>query len=55
MLWERSGPEFRAIADEFGIETGFEIIPFRKLCLINGLDDICRTMKDKQENAEFDN
>ncbi len=37
-----------------GAESGFEIAPFRKYCLLNGLDDIGLTLRHKEKIREFE-
>ena len=37
--------EEQTVADELGLKESFEIDPFRKYCLLNGLDDIGLTLR----------
>jgi 3-isopropylmalate/(R)-2-methylmalate dehydratase small subunit len=41
--------ESQTIRDEKGLEVGFEIDPFRKKCLLNGLDDIGLTLQHEEK------
>ena len=51
----------QTVTDEAGFHATFEIDPFRKYCLLNGLDDIGLTLRheaaldrfESQHNAEF--
>ena len=53
--------EAQTITDDEGFSAKFEIDPFRKYCLLNGLDDIGLTLRhttaldafESQHNAEF--
>jgi 3-isopropylmalate/(R)-2-methylmalate dehydratase small subunit len=46
--------EFQKAAGEFGFEADFELDPFRKHCLFNGLDDIGLTLEDESKILEFE-
>jgi 3-isopropylmalate/(R)-2-methylmalate dehydratase small subunit len=39
--------EKQTVADEHGFQAGFEVDPFRKFCLLEGLDDIGLTLRHK--------
>ena len=39
--------EKQTVTDEHGFQAGFEVDPFRKFCLLEGLDDIGLTMRHK--------
>lgn len=41
--------EAQSVTDEQGFEAHFEIDPFRKYCLLNGLDDIGLTLRHERE------
>jgi 3-isopropylmalate/(R)-2-methylmalate dehydratase small subunit len=53
--------EEQTISDELGFKASFEIDPFRKYCLLEGLDDIGLTLRhaaeldayEKQHDAAF--
>ena len=53
--------EAQTVADELGFHAHFDIDPFRKYCLLNGLDDIGLTLRheadldryESHHNAEF--
>jgi 3-isopropylmalate/(R)-2-methylmalate dehydratase small subunit len=53
--------EAQTVTDDQGFSASFEIDPFRKYCLLNGLDDIGLTLRhaaaldafESQHNAEF--
>jgi 3-isopropylmalate/(R)-2-methylmalate dehydratase small subunit len=36
-----------AIADGFGLMVSFEVDPFRRQCLLDGLDDVALTLKQE--------
>jgi 3-isopropylmalate/(R)-2-methylmalate dehydratase small subunit len=42
------------VIEASGAEHSFDIAPFRKHCLINGLDDIGLTLRHKEKIAEFE-
>ncbi len=42
------------VSDEFGWSAGFEIDPFAKKCLLEGLDDIGLTLAHEKEIAAFE-
>ncbi len=42
------------IYDDFGFSLGFEIDSFRKICLIEGLDDIALTLKYEEKIREYE-
>jgi 3-isopropylmalate/(R)-2-methylmalate dehydratase small subunit len=46
--------EAQTVSDAFGFSAGFEIDPFRKYCLIEGLDDIGLTLRHKNELDAFE-
>jgi len=46
--------ENQKISDGHGLEYTFEIEPFRKHCLLNGLDDISLTLGHESEIAAFE-
>jgi len=46
--------ESQTITRPSGEEVGFEIDPFRKLCLLEGLDDIALTMRKEPEIDDFE-
>ena len=46
--------ESQTISDGHGLEYAFEIEPFRKHCLLNGLDDIGLTLDHEDEIAAFE-
>ncbi len=46
--------EDQTVSDDHGFSAGFEIDPFRKYCLINGLDDIGLTMRHESELDAFE-
>ena len=39
--------EKQTVTDEHGFQAGFEVDPFRKFCLLEGLDDIGLTLRHK--------
>ena len=39
--------ETQTVSDEHGFHAGFEVDPFRKFCLLEGLDDIGLTLRHK--------
>jgi len=44
----------QTIADDEGFRSSFEIDPFRKYCLLNGLDDIGLTLRHETELDRFE-
>lgn len=46
--------EEQTVSDDHGFSAGFEIDPFRKYCLLNGLDDIGLTMRHENELDAFE-
>ena len=42
------------ISDETGFHTSFDIDPFRKYCLLNGLDDIGLTLQNEAAISRFE-
>jgi len=46
--------ERQVIVKPQGEEIGFEVQPFRKYCLLNGLDDIGLTLRHKDKIAAFE-
>lgn len=44
----------QAVADEFGWSARFEIAPFAKKCLLEGLDDVALTLAHDQEIAAYE-
>ena len=46
--------EAQTIADDEGFSARFEIDPFRKYCLLNGLDDIGLTLRHERELDNFE-
>ena len=44
----------QTIADEFGWSARFEIAPFAKKCLLEGLDDVALTLAHDQEIAAYE-
>jgi len=46
--------EQQTISDGHGLEYSFEIDPFRKHCLLNGLDDIGLTLGHEEDIAGFE-
>ena len=47
--------EAQSVTDEQGFKAHFDIDPFRKYCLLNGLDDIGLTLRHKAELDTFEN
>jgi len=47
--------EAQTITDDQGFSATFEIDPFRKYCLLNGLDDIGLTLRHESELDAFEN
>ncbi len=46
--------EQQTIGDDHGLKLNFEIDPFRKYCLLNGLDDIGLTLQHEGEISAFE-
>jgi len=46
--------EQQSVTDELGFNAHFEIDPFRKYCLLNGLDDIGLTLRHEKELDSFE-
>jgi 3-isopropylmalate/(R)-2-methylmalate dehydratase small subunit len=46
--------ESQTISDGHGFSTSFTIDPFRKHCLLNGLDDIGLTLQHERDITEFE-
>jgi 3-isopropylmalate/(R)-2-methylmalate dehydratase small subunit len=44
----------QTVADEYGWKTHFEIEPFPKKCLLEGLDDIALTLAREQQIAAYE-
>ena len=47
--------EAQAVTDELGFKAHFDIDPFRKYCLLHGLDDIGLTLRHEVELDKFEN
>jgi 3-isopropylmalate/(R)-2-methylmalate dehydratase small subunit len=46
--------EAQTITDDEGFSAKFEIDPFRKYCLLNGLDDIGLTLRHEAELDKYE-
>jgi 3-isopropylmalate/(R)-2-methylmalate dehydratase small subunit len=46
--------EAQTVTDPLGFNAHFDIDPFRKYCLLNGLDDIGLTLRHEQELDQFE-
>lgn len=46
--------ENQVVRDDEGLEAPFEVDPFRRYCLLNGLDDIGLTLRHDDKIAEFE-
>jgi len=46
--------ETQLISDDFGLSVSFDVDPFRKYCLINGLDDIGLTLRHEEKIKAFE-
>jgi len=46
--------EQQTVTDELGFNAHFDIDPFRKYCLLNGLDDIGLTLRHEKELDSFE-
>jgi 3-isopropylmalate/(R)-2-methylmalate dehydratase small subunit len=44
----------QTVSDEYGWKTHFEIEPFSKKCLVEGLDDIAQTLAHEREIAAYE-
>ncbi|NQT12697.1 MAG: 3-isopropylmalate dehydratase small subunit, partial [Planctomycetes bacterium] len=42
------------VADEHGLSLSFEIDPFRRQCLLKGLDDIALTLEQEDKIADYE-
>ena len=42
------------LTDEYGFKAGFEVQPFRRHCLLNGLDDIALTLQHEEKITAFE-
>lgn len=50
----RANLEEQKIADDRGFEASFDVDPFRRFCLLNGLDDIGLSLQHESEISEFE-
>jgi len=46
--------EKQTVNDEHGFSASFEVEPFRKHCLLNGLDDIALTLEHESKITQFE-
>ena len=46
--------EDQTVTDSYGFKAGFEVDPFRKFCLMEGLDDIGLTLRHEAELDAFE-
>ena len=46
--------EKQTVNDEHGFSASFEVEPFRKHCLLNGLDDIALTLEHENKITQFE-
>jgi len=46
--------EKQLVQDDFGFSASFEVEPFRKHCLMNGLDDIALTLEHESKITQFE-
>ena len=46
--------ESRTITDACGLSLGFEVDPFRRHCLLNGLDDIALTLEHEADITAYE-
>jgi 3-isopropylmalate/(R)-2-methylmalate dehydratase small subunit len=46
--------EAQTVADDHGLKLTFDVQPFRRHCLLNGLDDIGLTLAHESKIAEFE-
>jgi len=44
----------QTVSDDYGLKYSFEVQPFRRHCLLNGLDDIGLTLAHEVKIAEFE-
>jgi 3-isopropylmalate/(R)-2-methylmalate dehydratase small subunit len=44
----------QTVIEPGGAEHGFDIAPFRKYCMVNGLDDIGLTLRHKDKIQQFE-
>lgn len=42
------------ITDEHGLSIEFEVLPFRRHCMLNGLDDIALTLEQEHKITEYE-
>ena len=42
------------IADEHGLSLGFDVDPFRRECLLGGLDDVALTLKQQEKIVAYE-
>ncbi len=42
------------LSDEHGLSLEFEVLPFRRHCLLNGLDDIALTLENEDKITEYE-
>ncbi|MCA9236281.1 MAG: 3-isopropylmalate dehydratase small subunit [Planctomycetales bacterium] len=42
------------LTDEYGFKAAFEVQPFRRHCLLNGLDDIALTLQHEEKITAFE-
>lgn len=46
--------ESQTISDDYGLSYAFEVDPFRKHCLLNGLDDIGLTLQNEAQITAYE-
>jgi len=46
--------EKQTVQDDFGFSASFEVEPFRKHCLLHGLDDIALTLENESKITQFE-
>jgi len=46
--------ESQTITDAYGLSLNFEVDPFRRHCLLNGLDDIALTLEHEEKIAAYE-
>jgi 3-isopropylmalate/(R)-2-methylmalate dehydratase small subunit len=46
--------ESQSITDAYGLSLGFDVDPFRRHCLLNGLDDIALTLEHKDKITAYE-
>jgi 3-isopropylmalate/(R)-2-methylmalate dehydratase small subunit len=44
----------QTVTDDHGLKLTFDVQPFRRHCLLNGLDDIGLTLAHESKIAEFE-